>query len=59
MAHGHAESGMSERKTMLWLRAWYNGEPAYQLVVSEFAHCHANIGVAKLPSLWISVVLKA
>lgn len=50
---------MSERKKMLWLHAWYNGEPAYQLVVSEFAHCHANIGVAKLPSLWISVVLKA
>ncbi len=59
MAHGHAESGRNERKTMLWLRTWYSEKPAYQLVVSELAHCHANVGIAGLPSLWVSVVLKA
>jgi len=44
---------------MLWLRTWYSEKPAYQLVVSELAHCHANVGIAELPSLWVSVVLKA
>ena len=59
MAHCHAESGMDERETMMRLHTWDSVGPAYQLVVSELAHCHTNIGFAGLPSLWVSVVLKA
>lgn len=54
-----AESGVDYRNATLQLHTTGSADSAYQLVVSELAHCHANIGFAKLPSLWVSVVLKA